>query len=210
MTTRQYQLIAIFAAAFCAVCLVAGILTKTRAERDAVAATHYIDSVSAQLDTARLYLADAEALARAGLVRSAAYQVTIDSIWRLAIARRDSLHRRTPVVVDVRDTLAVVAELAALTKDVAEARAETAFWVETAADLKTAAALHARDDSVRFADIAASVARADTSVTHAAEDAATARVKIRPRWWARLGRGIVTGVKVGGIATLAFLAGRAS
>jgi hypothetical protein len=81
MTTRQWQLVAGFAVAFCAVALIAGLLTKTRAERDAMTATHYLDSVSAQLDTARLHLADAEALARTGLLQANRYRVTIDSIW---------------------------------------------------------------------------------------------------------------------------------
>jgi hypothetical protein len=73
------------------------------------------------------------------------------------------------VVVDVQDTIAVVAELAALTQDVASARSDAAAGWAAADALQVAAVVHARDDSVRFAEIATAAARADTAVQHAAE-----------------------------------------
>jgi hypothetical protein len=210
MTTRQWQIITGFSVLFCAVALGFGLLTKTRAERDAMTATAHLDSVTAQLDTARLHLADAEALARAGLKRSQKYQATIDSIWRVAMARRDSLHRpaRTPVLVDVRDTIAVVRELAALTQDLTAARADAAAGWAAADALQVAAVEHARDDSVRFAEIVTSVAAADTSVQFAGDDARAAREAIRPRWWKRLARGVVATTKAATLIAIGYGAGR--
>ncbi len=205
MTTRQWQIIAAFAVVAAFVVLIAAVMVKDRAERSAKTAADSLATITLKLDKA-------EALARAGLTQTATYKRQVDSIWAVANARRDSIHRRplaqSSFVLDVRDTLHTIQVIQTLTRERDEAIEDSKVaWIQVAAEraladqLRVAAIDHARLDSTRFTQIAAVL---DTTQHAVHQVIAT----IRPRWYRRYAGNVITGTKYAIIAALSFRAGQ--
>lgn len=206
MTASHWRTVAIWCIGATAVLLVLSLQAKSRAEHDAGVAV-------AELTKAKAALREAQTLANAGITASDDYRHTIDSLWTVINARRAALlvpkRQRTPVVVtDVTDTLAVVQTIAVLSAendtlraDLSEAR--VALEQERAAvdALVVSAQVHAAADSVRFAAIGAAVSSANDNVLSATN-------AMRPRWWKRLGRGVVATTKAAGLVAVGIVVGR--
>ena len=205
MTLSHWRSVALVSLLASLVVVIVSVRAKVRAEQDAARAVVALDSVTSSLH-------DAESLASDGLLASAAHRRTVDSLWAVirAVQYAPVPRQRTTFVVDTADIMAVTQALATMTaeRDTAiidrdSARAMVGQIRLDAEALGIAALEHLRADSLRFAQIAAHVEIAATGVQNA-------RAAIRPRWWERLGHGVVSTVKIGTVAAVAFFAGRHS
>jgi hypothetical protein len=185
--------------------LAASLITQSRQVRASTAAVAVLDSVTLQLDTANAVIAR-------GAEEAGAYQQRIDSLWTVIqrIQYAPPSRQHTLRVIDTADARDVVMALATMTaeRDTAIADRDSVIvalgQLRVGADaLRLAAIVHARADSVRFAQLSAVIDTVETQVH-------TARAMVRPRWYRRWGATIGRAAKVSGIAALAFAVGRAT
>ena len=204
MTAAHWRTIAFFCTVATFVLLVVSARKQTAWERDSASAVHVLDSVKVEL-------ADAQALARAGLTASLTKRKTIDSLWTIirGLQSQPPPRQRTPwTVIDTADVHAVTVALVAITaeRDTAladrdTARVQLAAVTATADALRLAALEHIRADSARLAGISASITMADDGVARARALAA------RP-WWKRWAAASGRVAKAASIGAVGYAIGR--
>ena len=178
------------------------LVRDTAHARSSKAAADSLASMTLRLD-------DAHASALAGAADAQAYLMVLDSLR--AHPHVDTVYARrqyTPVIVDTGDVQSVAMALVMITaeRDTAiidrdSARAQVVHITAELLALDSLGIVHARADSVRFAQITATL---DT-VQH---EAHALIALVRPRWYRRWGGVVVRSAKVASVAVIAYTLGR--